>query len=108
MHPYPFTPFNYVQVSKRFDFCTASAFSDKRLTLVHEDAAEFVRREVRQMRSRGGVEFANGVLSRFAHIFPLVQQRLKVQNAPNRHVPGRKLQVDEAEIGLFGISALRS
>lgn len=36
----------YGQVSKRFDFCTASAFGDARLTLVHEDAAEFVKREV--------------------------------------------------------------
>ncbi|CAM9160975.1 unnamed protein product [Pylaiella littoralis] len=33
------------EVSKRFDLCTASAFGDKRLTLVHEDAAEFVKRE---------------------------------------------------------------
>lgn len=41
-----------MQVSKRFDFCTASAFGDKRLTLVHEDAAEFVKREVRPMTSR--------------------------------------------------------
>lgn len=37
-----------MQVSKRFDLCTASAFGDARLTLVHEDAAEFVKREVRQ------------------------------------------------------------
>lgn len=42
-----FARYKCVQVSKRFDFCTASAFGDKRLTLVHEDAAEFVKREVK-------------------------------------------------------------
>ncbi|CAM9215337.1 unnamed protein product [Discosporangium mesarthrocarpum] len=33
------------EVSKRFNFCTSTSFDDPRLTLVHEDAAEFVRRE---------------------------------------------------------------
>lgn len=37
----------HIQVSKRFNLCTATSFDDPRLTLVHEDAAEFVKREVR-------------------------------------------------------------
>lgn len=36
-----------VQVSKRFKFCTSTSFDDPRLNLVHEDAAEFVKKEVR-------------------------------------------------------------
>ncbi|KAG5190364.1 spermidine/spermine synthase [Tribonema minus] len=32
-------------VSKKFEFSTATAFGDPRLRLVHEDAAEFVKRE---------------------------------------------------------------
>lgn len=36
-----------MKVAKRFEFCTASAFGDARLKLVHEDAAEFVTKEVR-------------------------------------------------------------
>lgn len=40
------------QVSKRFDFCTSTSFGDPRLTLVHEDAAEFVKREVRRRGER--------------------------------------------------------
>lgn len=35
------------QVSKRFNLCTSTSFGDPRLTLVHEDAAEFVKKEVR-------------------------------------------------------------
>lgn len=35
------------QVSKRFNLSTATCFDDPRLTLVHEDAAEFVKKEVR-------------------------------------------------------------
>lgn len=37
----------HMKVAKRFEFCTASAFGDARLKLVHEDAAEFVTKEVR-------------------------------------------------------------
>ncbi|CAM9967556.1 unnamed protein product, partial [Phaeothamnion confervicola] len=33
------------EVSKRFEFSTATAFADPRLNLVHEDAAEFVKRD---------------------------------------------------------------
>lgn len=35
------------QVSKSFNLSTATSFDDPRLTLVHEDAAEFVKKEVR-------------------------------------------------------------
>jgi len=33
------------EVSKKFGFSTATSFDDQRLTLIHEDAAEFVKRE---------------------------------------------------------------
>eukprot|EP00904_Undaria_pinnatifida_P006612 jgi/Undpi1/3080/HiC_scaffold_15.g06455.m2 len=33
------------EVSQRFNLCTSTSFGDARLTLVHEDAAEFVKKE---------------------------------------------------------------
>lgn len=55
---FPLSCFDLFQVAKRFELCTSTSFGDSRLTLVHEDAAEFVKREVSHKFTNPNTKFA--------------------------------------------------